>query len=101
MMDREKRTIEVMVGMYCAGRHKVEKGLCEKCAELIDYASMRLDKCPFGEKKPACAKCAIHCYDSSMKSKVTSVMRYAGPRMISKHPILALFHVISSSRARA
>ena len=94
MMDREKRTIEVMVGMYCASRHKVEKGLCEKCVELIDYASMRLDKCPFGEKKPACAKCAIHCYSQPMRAMVSAVMKYAGPRMISRHPILTLLHGI-------
>lgn len=94
-MAREKKTIEAMVGIYCAGHHKVKKGLCEECAGLLDYARIRLDKCPFGEKKPACAKCTIHCYNPSMRDRVTAVMRYAGPRIILKHPQLALFHVIN------
>ncbi len=93
-MAREKRTIEVMVGMYCANYHKTEGGLCEKCIGLMDYARMRLDKCLFGEKKPSCAKCAIHCYSPSMRASVTEVMKYAGPRMITKHLILTLLHGI-------
>lgn len=93
-MDREKRTIEAMVRMYCSSYHKAEKDICQECAGLLGYAGARLDKCHFGEKKPPCAKCAIHCYSPYMRAKVTAVMRYAGPRMISKHPILALFHGI-------
>jgi len=93
-MAREKKTIEVMIKMYCSGRHAPEEGLCRECEELLDYAGQRLDKCPFGQKKPACAKCSIHCYSPAMRAKVTSVMKYAGPRMISKHPILAVMHGI-------
>ncbi len=93
-MSREKTTIETMVKMYCFNHHTAGKNLCQECGGLLSYAKSRLDKCPFSEKKPPCARCAVHCYDSSMRSKVTSVMRYAGPRMISKHPILALFHGI-------
>jgi len=91
-MAREKKTIEAMVGMYCPAHHRVEIGICQECAGLLDYARLRLDKCPSGKNKPACAKCAVHCYNPSMKAKITAVMKYAGPRMISKHPILALLH---------
>jgi len=93
-MTREKRTIEAMIKMYCSGHHASEGGLCRECQELLDYAGQRLDKCRFGEKKPACAKCTVHCYSPSMRPMVTAVMKYAGPRMISKHPILALLHGI-------
>ena len=93
-MAREKKTIEVMIKMYCSGHHAHKEGLCQECGELLDYAGQRLDKCPFGQKKPACAKCSIHCYSPAMRAKVTSVMKYAGPRMISKHPILAVMHGI-------
>jgi len=93
-MIREKKTIEVMVRMYCFGHHVAKRRLCEECEGLLDYARQRLEKCPFGEKKPACAKCSVHCYNPSMRGKVTSVMKYAGPRMISKHPILAMVHGI-------
>ncbi len=91
-MIREKKTIRTMVGMYCAGHHKVKIGLCQECASLLDYAGTRLDKCPFGGKKPACAKCTIHCYNPSMRAKITAVMKYSGPRIMLKHPILALLH---------
>ena len=97
-MDKEKRTIEVMVRMYCSCHHKAGRELCRECADILDYAKMRLDKCYFGEKKMSCAKCAAHCYNTSMRAKVTAVMRYSGPRMISKHPILALFHGIQSRK---
>lgn len=93
-MVREKVTIEAMVGIYCSAHHKVETGICQECACLLDYARLRLDKCHFGEKKGPCAKCTVHCYNPSMRAKITEVMKYAGPRMISKHPILALLHMI-------
>jgi len=95
-MAREKRTIEVMVKMYCSSHHAANKSLCRECGDLLSYALQRLLKCPFGEKKRACSKCKIHCYEPSMRQKITSVMRYAGPRMISRHPVLALAHGIKS-----
>jgi len=92
MMTREKKTIEAMVRIYCLAHHKAKTGICQECIGILDYARLRLDKCPFGEKKPACAKCTIHCYNPFMRAKITAVMKYAGPRMITKHPILALLH---------
>jgi hypothetical protein len=32
------------------------------------------------------------------REEVRVVMRYAGPRMISRHPILALWHLIDGRR---
>lgn len=93
-MAREKKTIEVMVGMYCAGNHGTKTMLCPECAELLDYAMKRLDKCQFGAKKPACSKCTVHCYSPSMRERVRATMKYAGPRMVIKHPMLAIFHGI-------
>ena len=95
-MTKEKKTIEAMVRMYCSGRHKAKRGLCRECTSLLYYAKLRLDKCPFGGKKPTCAKCTIHCYNPSIRPKITAVMKYGGPRMISKHPIIALHHNIRS-----
>ncbi|MDP3790205.1 MAG: nitrous oxide-stimulated promoter family protein [Candidatus Omnitrophota bacterium] len=93
-MTKEKKTIAIMIKMYCSGHHASEEGLCRECQELLDYAGQRLDRCPFGRKKPACAKCRIHCYSPAMRAKVISIMKYAGPRMILKHPILAVMHGI-------
>lgn len=96
MMERERKTIVAMIKMYCSAHHRQGARLCGECAGLLGYASLRLDKCPFGKDKPACAKCTTHCYSPAMRAKVTSVMRYAGPRMISKHPVLAFFHGVRS-----
>lgn len=93
-MTIEKVTIEAMVEMYCSAHHKVEIDICQECTGILDHARLRLDKCPFGEKKGPCAKCTVHCYNPSMGAKITAVMKYAGPRMILKHPVLALLHRI-------
>jgi predicted amidophosphoribosyltransferase len=91
---RERRTVESMIEIYCRGRHRQAKGLCAECEQLLAYATQRIDKCRFGENKPTCAKCAIHCYKPEMREKVRDVMRYAGPRMLWTHPILSLIHYI-------
>ena len=88
----EKRTIRAMIGIYCRGRHSPDEGICDDCRELLEYAFARLDRCPFGGEKSTCAKCSIHCYRSEMRAKVKEVMRFAGPRMVYRHPLLALRH---------
>ena len=87
-----------MVAIYCRAHHGRASPPCPECAELIDYALARLDRCPLGETKPTCAHCAIHCYKPSMRERVRAVMRYAGPRMIWRHPILALGHLFDGWR---
>lgn len=93
---REKRTIEVMVGMYCAAHHGPDR--CSGCVELRDYAHARIDRCPFHFHKPTCVNCPIHCYRSEMRDRVRAVMRYAGPKMPLRHPWLALMHVLDGRR---
>ena len=34
-----------------------------------------------------------------MRERVKEVMRYAGPRMIVRHPVLAVFHLIDGRRS--
>lgn len=101
-LDREKRTIEIMVAMYCQGHHdRPPQSLCPECRELLDYARRRLDKCPFGPGKGPCSKCQIHCYKPRMRSRIQAVMRYAGPRMLTRHPVMGLRHVVDSLKAGA
>ena len=78
-MKREKKTIGYMVEIYCKGHHDTHGELCSECKEFKEYAFMRLDKCPFQDKKSTCGKCVIHCYRPDMKEKVKKVMRYSGP----------------------
>ncbi len=97
-MRRERRTIEAMIRLYCRHHHGGGRNLCPACAELLDYAFQRLDRCPFQEGKTTCAKCPVHCYKPSMREKVREVMRYSGPRMLWRHPVLALFHLLDGRR---
>lgn len=99
-LAREARTIGHMIGIYCRGMHRVRSGLCEDCATLKDYALKRIGFCRFGSDKPVCAKCKVHCYKPTMREQVRAVMRYAGPRMLLRHPILAIGHMIDSTRLR-
>ena len=97
-MKRESKTIQAMIRLYCRDHHGSGNALCPECKELRDYALIRLDRCPFREKKPTCAKCPVHCYKPDMREKVRTVMRYAGPRMLRRHPILAVLHLIDGYR---
>ncbi len=90
---RELETIEAMTRIYCADHHDAPHP-CADCQALMTYASKRLAVCTYGEDKPVCAKCQIHCYGKAMREKVRDVMRYSGPRMILRHPWLALMHVV-------
>ena len=87
-----------MIRMNCRGLHGGEGSLCPGCDGLMSYALERLDRCPFEGGKTACVKCPVHCYKPAMKEKIREVMRYAGPRMLWKHPVYALFHYIDGLR---
>ncbi len=88
-----------MIALYCRDRHQMPKGeICDACRELLTYAQSRLNKCPYGEAKPACSACPIHCYKPARRKEIQSVMRYAGPRMMRSHPILAVEHLIKKFR---
>ena len=97
-MKREKKTIGYMAETYCRGHHGTKGELCVECRQFRDYAFMRLDKCPFQDKKSTCGKCVIHCYKPDMKLQVRKVMRYSGPRLLISHPSLALHHAIDARR---
>ncbi len=92
-MNKEYQTIEAMISLYCRECHKTKKDLCFSCSELLTYAKSRLDKCPYAENKPTCAKCPVHCYKPERRKQIQLVMRYAGPRMMRSHPIMAIRHL--------
>ncbi|MGF7185391.1 putative amidophosphoribosyltransferase [Desulfitispora alkaliphila] len=94
-VEREKLTIKRMIQLYCKKEHGQSK-LCPDCQKLLIYAEKRLSRCKFGSQKPVCAKCSIHCYASPMREQTIDIMRYSGPKMIFKHPILALHHIFDS-----
>ena len=96
---REKKTVKAMVEIYCRGNDHVcrEHESCESCSDLLRYAHERLDRCVFGEGKPVCALCPVHCYQPARRAEIAYVMRYSGPKMLLRHPYLALRHLFTGS----
>lgn len=92
-IEEEKRVVKQMIMLYC---HKKEGNttLCSACTELLEYATKRLDHCRFGNNKPTCKKCPVHCYRPDMKERIRVIMRWAGPRMILYHPVSAFRHIL-------
>ncbi len=82
-----------MIRIYCRSKHGQADALCPDCWQLETYAHIRLERCPFGENKPACNKCPIHCYKPNYKEDIKQVMRFSGPRMLLYHPVEAIRHL--------
>lgn len=97
--EREKETVSLMISIYCRKKHG-KKALCPECAELDAYARQRSDRCPFMETKTFCSNCHVHCYSPVMREKIRAVMRFSGPRMIFHHPVMAVRHVIETTKER-
>lgn len=101
-LDRELATMERMVRLYCRAHHSADPaqgaGPCATCAEFLEYAGTRLAKCPYGEDKPTCARCPVHCYKQAPREFAREVMRWAGPRMLFRHPYLAIRHLLDGRR---
>lgn len=101
-LRREQRTIRAMLQIWCEAQPQHPRSrrgeLCADCAALYEYAGYRLLKCPYGEEKPTCKKCPIHCYSREKREQMHDVMRFAGPRMLLRHPILAIRHLRDEKR---
>ncbi|MDH6354795.1 hypothetical protein M2132_001126 [Dysgonomonas sp. PH5-45] len=101
MNSSEKKIVSLMISVYCSAKHSSPKGrLCHSCSELEAYAHQRLQKCIYGEDKPTCKQCPVHCYKPSMKVQMQEVMRFSGPRMILVHPIAAIKHLLKELRPK-
>lgn len=95
---RELKTVRAMIGLHCRGLHGAGRDLCAECESLWEYARQRVERCPFRPEKPTCLNCPVHCYKPEMRERIRAVMRYAGPRMMWRHPVLTLFHLIDGRK---
>ena len=93
-MARERSTVEHMIKLYCKGKHQPQSELCQDCRALLKYVGGRLGSCPFQDEKPTCLNCQVHCFEPEMREKIKNVMRYSGPRMLLRHPLLTLRHIL-------
>ncbi len=106
--------MRAMAKIYCRNHHQIQltqiadnqssakqptqQSLCPDCIELLEYAEKRLDRCPYGQHKPTCNKCPVHCYKPHMKQRVREIMIYSGPRMLIPHPIMAIKHLLAERK---
>jgi len=94
---REKLTIRKMIALYHA-KSPAASTQAGHYDALYAYAEKRLEKCVFGEEKPACKQCPVHCYQPAKREEMKTIMRWAGPRMLWRHPILTVRHLIDDKR---
>jgi len=97
-LSREWKTMETMMKLYCRDQHGAAAALCVDCQGLLNYANVRLNRCRFGEEKPTCAQCPVHCYQRDRREQIKVMMRYAGPRMLWEHPVMSLRHWLDGFR---
>jgi len=97
--ERESVIVQVMIKMYCQENHSSEESLCTDCSALSAYAEKRILSCMYGEIKPVCKVCQVHCYSPQMREQMRLVMRWAGPRMIFRKPFFAVMHMIDNFTA--
>ena len=97
--ENEIKTVGQMISLYCRANHK-SKELCPECSDLYEYAKKRINLCPFMETKTFCSNCKVHCYKPEYREKIREVMRYSGPRMLFVHPVMAVKHLIESTKEK-
>lgn len=96
-ITREIKTLQKMIALYQRA-FPAPPDSPDYYSDLEQYATKRLEKCRFGEDKPACRQCPIHCYQPVKKEQVKAIMRWAGPKMLIYHPILAVQHLIDDRK---
>ena len=99
-LQRERNTVKKMVEMYCKDHHNHNGVLCDDCSDLMTYIDARLENCPFENDKPTCDRCTVHCYRHDEREQIRKIMRYAGPRMTYRHPVMAVVHLIDRRRGK-
>jgi hypothetical protein len=91
-IERDKATVRLMVELYCI-HHLTCNVVPEEYKELADYACDRLEHCKYGDAKPACKNCPIHCYAPQQRQRIREIMRWSGPRMIIYSPKALMRHL--------
>jgi len=94
MNNNKIQNLEFMLKLYCKKFHNTHI-LCKECNEIINYAIIKLEKCPFRGTIHTCKTCHIHCFTDNYRKKITEIMRFAGPQMIRHKPFSAIFHLIA------
>lgn len=92
-LEDELKIVNKMIDIYCYGNHE-DNDTCESCSKLKIYVHNRMEECPYKNHKPACNKCHIHCYDTKEREEIRQVMRYSGPRILFRNPVMVIKHIL-------
>ena len=85
------KIMRAMITIYCVNNHNSNGELCDSCSELFNYTTRRFALCPQKRNSP-CSLCDINCYSSEKRAELREVMKFSGPRMFFRHPIMTLVH---------
>lgn len=95
-LRKDEKTVLIMAQLYCRDQHpdapRGEDGLCASCSAVVAYAAARTRACP-RQHKGTCDTCDIQCYRPAMRADIRAIMAYSGPRMITRHPLMAIRHL--------
>ena len=99
--EKDIAVLADFIGIYCGEKHPddekkpvtargragealagIDVRLCTDCARLLLYAASMRIICPY-DPKPACKKCATHCYKPEYRAKIREVMRFSGMHLIT------------------
>ncbi len=96
-LKNEAKTVYFMIQLHCRKNHHSTANFCANCDQLLNYALLKLGKCPLRFNKPTCKLCPVHCYKKALKQEIKKVMVYSRPRLIFHKPLLALKYLIKSN----
>jgi hypothetical protein len=74
-------------------RPSAAAAVCARCEALRVYTWRRLERCPFQEGKAACARCP-----SRYPKRAGPSRDIRQPRMLVRHPLLAVQHLADRLR---
>ena len=97
-MEREKETLRHTIVLYCRGHHDTASEPCADCGRLLEHAVQCLERCPYQQDKPVCGICPTHCYEPAARERIRRMMRFTGPRMLVRHPVLTILHIADALR---
>ncbi|MBO5588398.1 MAG: nitrous oxide-stimulated promoter family protein [Anaerovibrio sp.] len=94
--EQELATVTEMIGIFCHDIHKTDgEHLCHECQDLLDYVKKRVAVCPRMGEKTFCSACNTHCYAPNRRERIRMIMRYSGPKMMFRSPLLAIKHKLT------
>ncbi|MFR7871750.1 MAG: nitrous oxide-stimulated promoter family protein [Fenollaria timonensis] len=96
-----KYKFEENIDEFILNRPKLWKyKINDTCYELIMKAFRHTERCPHSFYKTFCHQCPTTCYKLTDLEQIEPIMKYAGRKIILKHPIMGLKFVINLIRSK-